>query len=1384
MLDVFIPEDRRQALAWGHALPTRTHGAVMFADVSGFTRLTGIFSKELGSQRGAEALTQLFDSIYTELVNAIHSFRGSVIVISGDGITCWFDQDDGRRAITCAFAMQKIMAKYETISILGGQTVNLGIKIALSVGAAQRLLIGDPAIQLLEALVGREVDQVVSIHESLEKGDVAIGIDLIHKFSGSISVRAQRQTPEGARFALVEEKSKLTEPNPWPQIPPLDDAVARRWVYRSVYNRIEGEEIEFLTELRQAIPLFVKFTGIDYDQDENAAEKLDQFVRCVQSVLERYEGYLCQLTIGGKGTNAFIAFGAPIAHEDNVDRALATALRLKEVTAGLGFIQPIQVGLTRGQLWAGAHGGGGARTYSVIGLDVNLAHRLMSHAEPGQILMSPHVVDAVQGFLFAQLEPIHFKGIEKPMTPFLLLGRAKSPVRSEDHNTLFGRVIERGILTMKLMELTSGKQAEAAGLLLIEGDAGIGKSRLLTDFQNQAREKGVRVLYGEADPIERGTQYYAFRSILESVFDFSDADDTQTRKSKVTSYLEEDPFLFERTPLLGDILPLPWSDNELTSQMFGEARAESIREVVLRILRRVQSAPEQPFPMVLILDDAHWLDDASWDLFTYIARELPTAVLVIAMRPFGETEAGLQNAQAYARLRENPSTQRIQLSSLSLEDASHLIGEKLGTKSLPAFVVEFIWTRSHGNPFFTEQVAYALRDAGIIRIENEEVLVDFAAEELNRIDFPDTVQGIITSRIDQLSPSQQLTLKVASVIGRVFLLQMLENVHPSKIGVSVLINQLSALTRLGITDQEASSGELSYLFRHVITQEVVYGLLTFAQRKQLHCEIAEWYEQNHKEDRSAYFSRLAHHWLNGEVLEKAIFFLDKAGEQALELFSNEDVIRFISTAIELDERMQGRVFDLKLAPQQTIRRARWERMLGTANLKLGRLADSLKHYKNALSMLGRPVPETNLQIGLNLLKEARIQTITRIRGYARQDKEYSIDRQISLELAQIGVADALFYAQNAAQLAWSYLFRLNVAERAGSPHETASSYIGLLLIATFVQNERLITMYRRLAWQAVEQADRTSLRIHLHLMDGVASFISCEWDRADELFETGVQLAEQIGDLREIASLTGAWTGSIFLQGKYEECLSVWRGVYEKLKRKDIHQNLAWATFGQGLSLLMLGQLESAMPKIEAALPMLKKSSDDTILTTFIYGALSLGYLHQEQYDRALENALAHEQKARTPSASSILFYYSPVIDSTLGLYEGVVTGKIPFNDSDAAQVKRLAGRIPRFLKAMRKLPVNKTGVWLYQGVYNRLIGKHRDAIAAWRKSIEYARRFDQPYEMGRASLELGQHPGLDTATRRKYLAEACAIFERLKTPYELNLAASALTRLTTASTG
>ena len=554
------------------------------------------------------------EQIYTGLVAEIHNYRGSVIGISGDGITCWFDGDDGRHATSCAIAIQNNIGQQVSVSLPSDFPSTLGIKVAVIVGPVRRFLVGDPNIQLLEVIAGNELDRVALAEQLLKRGEIVVGVELLKKLGGLVQGVEWRLTPEEEYFAVITGLSQTTPQDPWPQIPQLDQDIARKWVFTSVYDRIKEGEFSFLPELRQVVPLFLKFSGIDYDRDENAGQKLDLFIRRVQSILAHYEGYLCQLTIGDKGSNLLVAFGAPISHEDNTQRALAAALKLKQEIEGLGFIKTIQIGITQGRVWAGAHGGEMSRTYSVIGSEVNIAARLMSRAEPGQILVSPHVAEIASGFSFEKLPPIQLKGIEKPVTPFLLLGRARSQAEPSQRNSLLGRDKERKILGEKLNNLVTLKIGSPAGAVLVEGEAGVGKSRLVAELLEDANQMDVQVLMGEADPVERATQYYAYRRILESIFGIADFDEPASTQEKIKSWLADDSFLLDRAPLFNEILPLRWPDNELTSQMSGEARANSIREVLVRAMKKSLTQNGKTVPTMIVFDDAQWLDSATWTL--------------------------------------------------------------------------------------------------------------------------------------------------------------------------------------------------------------------------------------------------------------------------------------------------------------------------------------------------------------------------------------------------------------------------------------------------------------------------------------------------------------------------------------------------------------------------------------------------------------------------------------------------------------------------------------------------------------------------------------------------------------------------------------------------
>jgi class 3 adenylate cyclase len=269
--------------------------------------------KELGAGRGAEELTRQLNGVYDALIAEVHRHQGSVISFSGDAITCWFDDDPstlptvagqaGLRATVCALNMQQVMTRFAEMKTPSGILVSLGLKAAVTAGSVRRFLIGNPQIQYVDVLAGMTVDRVAEAEGYAEKGQVVVGSEVISQSGDNVEIVKWRGDK---RFAIVTDPAQATlvETAPWPALPvgALTEEQTRSWILPPVYERLKTERGEFLAELRPGVALFLKFGGIDYDQDDAAEEKLDAYIREVQNILHRYESYLLQLTIGDKGS--------------------------------------------------------------------------------------------------------------------------------------------------------------------------------------------------------------------------------------------------------------------------------------------------------------------------------------------------------------------------------------------------------------------------------------------------------------------------------------------------------------------------------------------------------------------------------------------------------------------------------------------------------------------------------------------------------------------------------------------------------------------------------------------------------------------------------------------------------------------------------------------------------------------------------------------------------------------------------------------------------------------------------------------------------------------------------------------------------------------------
>jgi tetratricopeptide (TPR) repeat protein len=764
----------------------------------------------------------------------------------------------------------------------------LAIKVAVAYGAARRFLLGDPRHQLIEALAGATLDRLAAAEHQARQGEVVLDAQAAGQLGAGLVVaewRADKTT--GERYAVVGSIAEPARPRPWPALPPeaLPPEQARPWLLPSVYEQLQTGHGEFLTELRPVITLFLRFGGLDYD-DATAGDRLDAFLRWAQEVVSRYEGALLQLTIGDKGSYLYATFGAPLAHADDPARAVGAALELRWPPSDLAYITNIQIGIAGGRARAGAYGGT-TRTYGVQGDAVNLAARLMQAANPGQILIEERLSAAIERrYALDPLPPIRLKGKREPVAIAAVAGARPTPAihLQEPRYTLplVGRTA--------ILEHVEDRLAMAAGghgqILGITAEAGIGKSRLVAEIVRRAVERGFEAYGGEAQSHGTRSAYMAWRPLWRAIFGLDASAPPHVQAAGLERALAEaEPALLPRLPLLGAMLELPIQENDLVRSMDLALRKEALEQMLAGYVK-VRAAGA---PLLLVLEDTHWLDPLSVDLLTAIGHAIAglPILLAITRRPPDAHQPDPLPALALAHAKE------LRLGELTNSEAQELIALRAGTlfdtpQALPPEFTEQLIARTQGNPFYIEELLNYAWSSGLAGRE---------AAEWTRANPPDSLASLILSRIDRLTAEQQTTIKVACVIGRAFTVEWLWGVHPS-LGSSERVHaDLEELTRLGLAVRAAAEPEPRYLFKHVLIQEIAYDSLPFALRTHLHNELASWLEN--RPDSQGSLDLLAFHYGRSANHAKQREYYRRAGDAAAARFANATAIDYYERLLEL-----------------------------------------------------------------------------------------------------------------------------------------------------------------------------------------------------------------------------------------------------------------------------------------------------------------------------------------------------------------------------------------------------------------------------------------------------------------------------------------------------
>lgn len=1305
--------------------PTRTErssAALMLVDITGFTPLTSTLSDR--GAGGTEQLSRALNTYIGRIIDLVEEHGGDIAKIVGDAVLAvWADDEPvataARRAVWCGLAIARTLSDLEV-----ARDVRLSLKVGVCAGDVTAAHVGGLDGRWLFTLAGEAPAQLSVIDPVLQTGAVIVSREA---WPLLMDCCVGHDIDGGPVRIVLAEPGVAPRTLPPAALSPGDESLLRAYVPEVGLARLDAGQAEWIAEIRTTTAAFVRIRGLD-DPSGDAADRLQSVALAAQRVVGRYQGWIKEMTTDDKGTTLVVVFGVPpFTHQDDPARGVQCALALASELDSLGAATGI--GIATGSAFCGPVGSAKRREFAVLGPHMILASRLAGAARSGTVLCDPPTQEGLRGKASLERLPSHvLKGLPAPVDVYRVRPQG---VRAGRSSGFVDRATERAEAGSRLRGVREGK----GGVVLIEGEAGIGKSRLIDEWLREARRQGVRALVGAAEEIERATPYHAWRAVFEQALLLEDADPEVRRATLLERLRAEasEPF----APILGQVLSLDMPDNEVTKQFESAARAENTRDLLVRIL----AGEAARLPLMVVLEDVHWLDSASWALAARAVGAIPSMLLVLATRP----EPASVDPETVGRVRDQATVLRLR--ALGRDDAILLASDRMGATGLAEPVAALLHERTEGNPLFIEQLTYAMRDEGRIVIVDG-VAAAASGAQLRSSAIPEDIRRVITSRIDLLPPGEALTTKVASVVGRRFSLRTLMDIYPLPTDEATLRGHLETLARMDLVTPDPSGRELTYVFSHVTTQETAYELMLPAQAAPLHGRVAEWYERTYADDLSPYHVFLAHHWSKAGEPAKAVEQLERAGVQALRSFANEEAIRSLEQA-SAHERTAGLDVDLP-------RRARRQLHLGEAYVHLSRYQEGRAHLESGLRLFGRPAPSGRWQEVAWLLAELGKQLLRRLgilRG-AREPAGRDREDLIAVLRAYERLAEASYYDRSRLVPLYCVIRILNAAEASGIPDEISRGLAGTGALFGVVPLPRVAEWYIARARRMLERAQDVATHEIVGIVLAYYDIGAARWEMAREQLERVREASRRIGDRRRYDDAVSNLLELECIRGSFRPGLALASDLLTSAKDRNDPRFQAEALGLRAYCLLQLGNSADAM----ASLVRVKDLGLDVPIDVRIKVAGVLAMTHLERGERQHAIATADE-------AARLMGNERPAFYGTFAGYVGPAEVDLALCESRPELPELLArakGSIARLRAYASVFPVGRPRAALLDGRYRWLRGDRRGAVRMWQRAIAEAERLDMPFERGLAHGAIAQHLDASDPARSRHLAEARAILREI----------------------
>ena len=594
---------------------------------------------------------------------------------------------------------------------------------------------------------------------------------------------------------------------------------------------------------------------------------MDGCFTILMNEIHKFEGTINQFT----GDGVMALFGAPLAHEDHAQNACYAALSIQQALKGYsGKIQQqyglafrMRIGLNSGPVVVGAIGDNLRMDYTAVGDTTNLGARMESLAEPGTIRVSRNTYQLAKGyFKFTALGATQVKGKSEPQETFELSGAGRLTSRL-DASVAHGLTAYAG-RREELAALTASSEKAFSGngqVVGVKGDPGVGKSRLIHELRRSIGE-GLSYFEGRCVPFGKPIAFLPIRDILRTYLDSSEVDDPQAVTQKIRHHIQKLGLAADDAQAaFQDLLALP-----VESPTWPDLSPKERKQITFEVLRDFLLYASRKDPLMLVVEDLHWIDNASEAFLDFLIDALngTSILLLLIYRP--------EYRHDWAN---RPDFREITLAQLPQESGTEVIGSILGNADVDATLIRFVLQRTDGNPLFMEELTRTLLENGSIRVESGRYGLDKTADTTK---VPETIHGIIAARMDSLEDDMKRVVQLAAVIGRDFAHRVLQSITGQKEDLDA---SLETLQEMGFIYLKNSYPELTYTFKHALTQEVAYKSLLRRKRARYHADVAGAIERLYGQRIEESYEVLAYHHDRSEDAQKAYEYLRLSGEKAI-----------------------------------------------------------------------------------------------------------------------------------------------------------------------------------------------------------------------------------------------------------------------------------------------------------------------------------------------------------------------------------------------------------------------------------------------------------------------------------------------------------------------